>query len=471
MADNKDKVMDDIDDMKDEPKEEPKDTMPVETKKDEDISGDGGIIKTIIKEGTGWEKPEKGSDVKVHYVGTLLDGTLFDSSRTSGKEFDFVVGVGQVIKGWDKGVATMKKGEIAKFVIKPDYGYGANGAGDKIPPNATLVFEVELISFSIEKDLTTKKDGGVLKKIIKDVDGWEKPNEDAKVRFHYIGKLKSTGKVFENTREIGNPVEIIMGADEAPNSGLEIAVESMKKGEIASVIIKPEYGYGKEGNPIKGIPPNATLLYEIELVEFEKAREPWDMEFPEKIEVAKRKKEEGNDFYKIGKFQKAIKKYKKAARFFENDAGLTEEQKKTAETVKVPCYLNTAICKLKVGDYQDALKNCEDVLKTQPDNVKALFRKGQALNCLDVWDEATKILTRTLELDPQNGDAKKELAKIKQKRAQQDQKDKKIYAGIFERLSKMPDEPATTTTTPTTTPTEKPSTEKPPTDQPPVDTK
>jgi len=195
------------------------------------------------------------------------------------------------------------------------------------------------------------------------------------------------------------------------------------------------------------------------------------MEFPEKIEVAKRKKEEGNDFYKIGKFQKAIKKYKKAARFFENDAGLTEEQKKTAETVKVPCYLNTAICKLKVGDYQDALKNCEDVLKTQPDNVKALFRKGQALNCLDVWDEATKILTRTLELDPQNGDAKKELAKIKQKRAQQDQKDKKIYAGIFERLSKMPDEPATTTTTPTTTPTEKPSTEKPPTDQPPVDTK
>jgi len=453
MANVNDEVMNDTDNGS------MKDKMEVETKKDEDISGDGGIIKTIIKEGEGWEKPEKSSDVKVHYVGTLLDGTVFDSSRTSGKEFEFVLGVGAVIKGWDKGVATMKKGEIAKFVIKPEYGYGTTGSGDAIPANATLIFEVELISFTNEKDLTTKKDGGVLKKIIKDVDGWDKPNEDAKVKFHYVGKVKSSGKIVENTRENnGQPIEIIVGGDDEIIPGLEIAVESMKKGEVALITIRPEYGYGKEGNPAKHIPPNATLLYEVELVDFQKAKEAYDMDFDEKLEVAKRKKEEGNELYKKGKYQKANKKYKKAVRFFENDANLKEDQKKIAESLKIPCYLNIAACKLKIGDYLDVIKNCDDVIKVQPDNVKALFRKGQALNILDVWDEAKQLLSRALELDPQNTDVKKELALLKQKRQQQDQKDRKVFSGLFERMSKMRDEPPTTTTTtpPSNTKTEKP---------------
>jgi len=127
--------------------------------------------------------------------------------------------------------------------------------------------------------------------------------------------------------------------------------------------------------------------------------------------------------------------------------------------VKLPCYLNIAACKIKLGDYQDAIKNCDDVLKVQPDNVKALFRKGQAFNCIDNWEESTKALTRTLELEPQNVDAKKELAKIKQKRMEQDQKDKKIFGGLFDRLSKMQDEPEKPTEKPAEKSTEK-STEK-----------
>jgi len=430
-----------------------KDKMNVdETKKEEkhkDITKDGGVIKNIIKEGEGWEMPEKGADVKVHYVGTLLDGTQFDSSRASGKEFEFVLGVGNVIRGWDAGVATMKKGEIAKFVIKPEYGYGSKGAGDKIPPNSTLVFEIELISFVNEKDLTSKRDFGVLKKVIKDVEGWERPNEDAKAKIHYIGKLKSNDKVFENTRERGEPVEIIVGGDDGVIPGLDLAVENMKKGEVALVTIQPEYGYGKEGNPALNIPPNATLVYEIELVDFQKAKEAWDMEFPEKVEVSKRKKEEGNELYNKGKFVKAVKRYKKAVRFFENDSNFSDEQKKTAESIKLPCYLNLAACKLKTGDYQDTIKNCDDVLKIQPDNVKALFRKGQAYNALDNWDECKKALLRCLELSPDNADAKKELAKLRQKIVNQDKKDRLVYAGIFDKLSKMQEEPAPTASTTT----------------------
>jgi FKBP-type peptidyl-prolyl cis-trans isomerase len=94
--------------------------------------------------GTG-ESPSPGKIVKVHYTGWLENGAKFDSSADHGQPLEFPIGVGRVIKGWDEGLMTMKVGGKRKLIIPPDLGYGARGAGPMIPPNSTLIFEVELL--------------------------------------------------------------------------------------------------------------------------------------------------------------------------------------------------------------------------------------------------------------------------------------------------------------------------------------
>ena len=138
------------------------------------ITTPSGLIYLITKKGTG-RLPLKGETVVIHYTGTLTNGVKFDSSRDSDQPFAFKLGVGQVIKGWDEGVAKLRVGDQAILVIPSTLGYGAKGAGDAIPPDSTLIFIVEVV------DVKAKSMVDVLSKTLK-----EKGLEAMVVEFHAL---------------------------------------------------------------------------------------------------------------------------------------------------------------------------------------------------------------------------------------------------------------------------------------------
>ncbi|MEM8542991.1 MAG: FKBP-type peptidyl-prolyl cis-trans isomerase [Cyanobacteria bacterium P01_H01_bin.119] len=115
-----------------------------ETATEEIVTTESGLRYVELEEGTG-ASPQSGQRVTVHYTGTLENGVKFDSSRDRNRPFSFRIGVGQVIQGWDEGVMSMHVGGRRKLIIPPELGYGSRGAGGVIPPNSTLVFDVELL--------------------------------------------------------------------------------------------------------------------------------------------------------------------------------------------------------------------------------------------------------------------------------------------------------------------------------------
>ncbi len=226
-----------------------------------------GLLIDDTVPGTGAEAVA-GQPVTVHYTGWLHDpaapngrGKKFDSSKDRGEPFEFDLGAGRVIQGWDQGVQGMKVGGTRVLTIPPELGYGARGAGGVVPPNATRVFEVELLAeperVPLQYDDVVEGSGA-------------EAVAGQRVSVHYTGwlfdpsKADGRGKKFDSSKDRGQPFRFQLGGGEVIR-GWDDGVQGMKVGGTRVLVIPPELGYGPRGAGGM-IPPNATLVFEVDLL-------------------------------------------------------------------------------------------------------------------------------------------------------------------------------------------------------------
>ncbi|KAB1203961.1 Peptidyl-prolyl cis-trans isomerase FKBP62 [Morella rubra] len=541
------------DDLDEEPGEVIESAPPLKVGEERQLSK-SGIKKRLLKRGQGWETPELGDEVIVHYVGTLLDGTKFDSTIDKDEPLPIKLGKGQVVTGLDHAIITMKKGETGLFTLPPELGYGAAGRGDIIPPDSVVQFEVELVSWITVVDVS--RDSGIIKKIMEKGEGTETPgdldevlvkyrmvlddgtivaetpeegiefyvkdghlcpafpiaiktmkrgekaklivqpqyafreegrdasdgvqsilpssllnidlelvsfkpviditgdskvvkkickegegavvaNEGATVSISYIARLED-GIVFEKKGIDGLlPLEFITD-EEQVIAGLDRAVATMKKGERAVVVIHPDFGFGSSEvrQDLAVVPPSSNLVYEVEVLDVITEKAPWEMSNSQKIEEARRRKEEGNLLFKNGKYQRAGKKYDKAADYISDDEFFGDDEQKLAKQLQVSCWLNGAACSLKLNDFQGAIKLCSKVLDVECYNVKALYRRAQAfMETADLLCAELDI-KKALETDPHNREFKLIQKNLKQRQDECNKRDSKLYINMFAHMTR-----------------------------------
>ena len=282
------------------------------------LTEDGGLLKEVLRAGEGVQ-PVEGDEVEVHYVGTLENGEKFDSSRDRGEPFKFQIGQKQVIKGWDEGVATMKVGELAVLTCRADYAYGEAGSPPKIPPNATLRFEVELL-----------------------------------------------------------------------------------------------HTHAKE-------------------------KEKWELTHDERMSKATALKELGTTLFRSGRFKEAkTQGYLEALSYLDDEPGEdehVEESEHDIKTMKTALHSNVALCAMKTGEWAEVIESAEKALKLDPGNAKLLYRRGAGFYHSGMLIEAKRDAQAALTASPGSAEVVQLLKDIKKQEKVENERDKKRYGNLFERLN------------------------------------
>ena len=243
---------------------------------------ESGLFYVVEKEGEG-KSPTPLNKVKVHYRGTLLDGTEFDSSYKRGEPTMFPLG--SVIKGWQEGIPLLKPGGKGKLIIPSELAYGKKSIAGKIPPHSVLVFDIELLEVIEQVPFDPKaqslKDAKLIEKyladnsleaqktptgihyIIEKAGEGDQPSSRDEVTVHYKGMLLN-GKVFDSSYDLGEPSTFPLAR---VIKGWRQGIPLLKKGGKGKLIIPSALGYGPVPMGSK-IPPNSVLVFEVELLDF-----------------------------------------------------------------------------------------------------------------------------------------------------------------------------------------------------------
>ncbi|CAH9053689.1 unnamed protein product [Cuscuta europaea] len=210
----------------------------------------------------------------------------------------------------------------------------------------------------------------------------------------------------------------------------------MKENEHAIVTVKSEYGFGSNAvkRDLATVPPFSTLVFEVEMLKFIREKEPWEISIHERIEVANRKKEEGNVLFKHEKYERALKKYKKAVDYVSEGGCFEDNDQKLIKSLQVSCWLNGAACCLKLDNFIESIKQCSMVLGIESSNVKALYRRAQAYMKTNDLHLAELDIKKFLEIDPENKEVKLLQKNLKQLQAESNKRDANLYTTMFARM-------------------------------------
>ena len=366
-----------------------------------ELSTNGGLFKSILRPGNPRRgTPPLGAKVKVHYTGSLLDGTEFDSSRDRAGFFEFTLGRNMVIKGWDVGIASMEKGEVCMLTCRADYAYGAGGFPPAIPANATLKFEVELFSW--------KED--------------QAANNSA---------LGASGLSFFALLALVIAVLALVARKHTIASGaLGITVVAF----VAALYLARR----RKAAYLSGTLERAMVLKESGTTAF--AAQQWG---------------EALDLYAdaIEQLESLVSSGPPAAAIVQGARYGGDEE--AARELMIACLLNQANCHLKLGEWDGAERCCErlldgSLLEAAPEvkrddqaeptrrseqHVKALYRRAHARMELERFGEAKADLLQASVLDPRSREVRAMYAACGEREAasrkRQDESDRGLYAKMF----------------------------------------
>jgi FKBP-type peptidyl-prolyl cis-trans isomerase 2 len=430
-----------------------------------------GISKRIISENPeqfdGKPTPKPHSTVSIHYTACLHEtGTLFESSsiafgesqpsNEAKKPVRITLGRQQCISGLELAVQTMRCGELAEFVFEPQHAYGADGGGERVPPNAVVRFVVLLVDWDDRIDVSAHGDGSVLKTISANSSNSAMMKNSAEQEEDHVkidGRVRIAYKAYagasEEPFETHTALEFIVG-DDAVWVALERCVLNLVQGETAlfECHVLPhlfeEFPVEDTGflQRARTTPPTATVRFEVSMLAFQNMPSPYECQSPiERLEIAAFFKARGTTLFQRGRIARASQVFCAGVPYargdgLKNDIETAAMDKKalvqvTAESnsLYIALLLNESACALKLRDWDDLRRTCDEVLKRDRTNLKAHLRLAAMYVEREELDEAEHCCAQVSAEAQQSNDIAAMRRRIADARQEANKRQRALFAG------------------------------------------